>query len=151
MTRGWTRREIAGLRQALERDYEREAIESNKGVVYFVQIADRPDSPIKIGVTTRGDLKNRICSLQTACPYVLGLLALMDGGYEDEQRLHKAFRHSRALGEWFWPTPALRALIEGLQAGKHKTDLTCDLYSDTGPHAGVVREALDPLTDNHQS
>lgn len=137
----WTRRQIAELRLTMEADYEREASEGDPPVVYFVQVDNGPDSPVKIGVTTEGGLSARLCGIQTSCPYKLRLLATMKGDYRDEERLHHSFRHARVMGEWFRPTPALLALIEGLRAGR----LTSDKQSDTGRHdLEVSPEGLTP-------
>jgi hypothetical protein len=151
VTKGWTRRQIAELRASLE--YQRETVDTwtPEPVVYFVQIAEQPESPIKIGSTTLNGLTDRMIGLQNGCPYRLRLLALMDGDVRTEKRLHASFRDSRVIGEWFQPTAALLAMIEGLRAGKYRRLLTTGDDSDTRPHAGVVCEGLDPLTDNHQS
>src|SRR3954468_23268733 len=100
----WTRRQIAEVREALEEDYERKASELDPPIVYFVQIDNGPDSPVKIGVTTKRGLGNRLSGIQVCCPYKLRLLATMNGDYRDEERLHHSFRHARVMGEWFRPT-----------------------------------------------
>lgn len=132
----WTRRQIAELRASLEADYERKAAEGDPPIVYFVQIDNGPDSPIKIGSTTKRGLGARLSGLQTSCPYKMHLLATMNGDYRDEERLHHSFRHAHIMGEWFRPTPAMLALVDGLCAGR----LTSDLSSDTRGHAPDVSQ-----------
>jgi hypothetical protein len=133
---GWSRRQIAELRASMEADYERKASEGDPPVVYFVQVDHGPESPVKIGVTTKRGLAHRLGGLQTSCPYRLKLLATMNGDYRDEERLHHSFRHARLMGEWFKPTPALLALVDGLRVGR----LTSDLVSDSRGHAGDVSQ-----------
>lgn len=54
----------------------------------------------KIGYT-RGDVKMRVASLQTGCPFKLRLVAVRSGTEITEASLHQAFWKQRGLGEWF--------------------------------------------------
>jgi hypothetical protein len=115
-----TRRQIIELKHAIRdakdiaREQEYMDRELGEPIVYFVQAAGQLESPIKIGFTTEGNLEDRLISLQTGNPYRLRILATMLGGQQAEKRLHKSFEHAHVLGEWFDPTPALLALIDGL-------------------------------------
>jgi len=116
-----SRRKIQELKHAIRDDFDlarerRGWLEEERGqqVVYFIQIAGKLDSPIKIGFSTEGGLEDRLLALQTGNPYRLRILATMPGGQEVEARLHESFEHVRMMGEWFEASPALLALIDGL-------------------------------------
>ncbi|WP_224364201.1 DNA N-6-adenine-methyltransferase [Hyalangium versicolor] len=75
--------------------------------VYF---ARGPTGNIKIGVSANPWA--RVASLQTgAGGGKIVLLAIVDGGVEDERRLHERFASTRLVGEWFSPTPEILELI----------------------------------------
>jgi hypothetical protein len=69
-------------------------------VVYFIQAGN--DGPIKIGVTRSLDI--RLPMLQTGSPYLLVVLATINGGHELESAYHRALCHHRMRSEWFYPT-----------------------------------------------
>lgn len=78
-------------------------------MIYFIQ--DSATCNIKIGRTgpfSVGDgVDARIKSLQIGNPSPLVLLAVVDGGFEEEAHLHQLFASHRLAGEWFRPSPAL--------------------------------------------
>jgi len=89
----------------------------NLGFVYFLQSGQ--DGPIKIGYTT--DIQKRIKALQTAHPFPLKLLLVINGNVDDESKLHKKFNSLRLCGEWFSPDEKLLQYIEKLKAKSVKT------------------------------
>ena len=70
--------------------------------IYLLKI-DTPDKRLyKIG-STRNSISNRIQSLQTGCPYEIGIVEYheSDFGQLIERSLHNRFVHKRTFGEWF--------------------------------------------------
>lgn len=83
-------------------------------VVYFVRPVGQ-NGPVKIGCTTL--IEDRMGCLQTWSPVVLEVVATMPGSYDIERRLHAMFLPDRLHGEWFNWSPAIGAVIAGVQAG----------------------------------
>lgn len=69
-------------------------------IVYFVT-AKRRDYPVKIGRSSTTSLWKRLRDLQTAMPYELEVLFLMEGAGDQERNAHQAFADLRLSGEWF--------------------------------------------------
>ncbi len=70
-------------------------------IVYFIECVGH--SLVKIGWSNcvQGS-GGRFQSLQTACPFQLALVGIIDhAGFKKEQHLHKKFADQRHLGEWF--------------------------------------------------
>lgn len=72
--------------------------------VYFIKCLD-DNGYIKIGVAQ--DVKKRLDSLQTGCPYPLKVICAIgcdnrEHALATEKRLHRYFGHSRVGGEWFY-------------------------------------------------
>ena len=86
---------------------EMEFTDEGGGHVYFIQQGE--DGPIKIGFST--DVEGRLKSLQTATPYPLVLLGVMEGNITTEARLHGLFQFCRLSGEWFEPRDVLLQFI----------------------------------------
>jgi Meiotically up-regulated gene 113 len=83
------------------------------GFIYFAQAGI--DGPIKISWSKIPH--ERLSALQTASPFELAVLALLEGTKEDERRLHERFAGYRLKGEWFRDCAAIRsALSEQAQA-----------------------------------
>lgn len=78
----------------------------NKGHLYFIG-ADV--GPIKIGCSHNP--KARLKDLQTASPYKLRLLAILEDGGHEEAAYHRWFAADRLHGEWFQPSEKLLAEI----------------------------------------
>lgn len=76
--------------------------------VYFAEAGNR----IKIGWSKR--VASRVATLQTGNSAPVRLLGTTPGGRALERRLHQEFAHARIAGEWFLPTPELRARIAAL-------------------------------------
>lgn len=89
--------------------------------VYILRMKS-PVGEIKIG--TSRDVRNRVNSLQTGCPYNLEILATRPGGVREEAELHRRFRHARLRGEWYLPDSGLLEYV---------TDLPDVLPSYEGP------------------
>jgi transcriptional regulator with XRE-family HTH domain len=59
--------------------------------------------PIKIGFSE--DIARRVVEFQTASPYPLELLRVVEGNTETEARVQKQFKSAALHGEWFNPVP----------------------------------------------
>lgn len=90
--------------------YDVPLIQGQKRKVYFVQSVN--GGPIKIGCAL--DPASRLETLQTSYPEPLKLLAVTDGGFELERKLHEKFSDHRVHGEWFLPAPELVEYIQSL-------------------------------------
>jgi hypothetical protein len=67
-------------------------------VIYFVQATD--GGPVKIGTTV--NLSSRLASLQSEVGKPLCVLAVADGGVDEEGAIHRRFDHLRNKpSEWF--------------------------------------------------
>lgn len=89
-------REDPLLRESVEAFIDETRAAKQSGHIYGISIG----SQVKIGFTCRSPEK-RLGQLQTGQSAVMSLIALQDGTREDEQRLHRQFRHARVRGEWF--------------------------------------------------
>lgn len=83
--------------------------------IYFARAGS--EGPIKIGFTTSAPAE-RIASLQTGCPWPISLLAELRGSLREEARLHRMFKDSRLVGEWFAADEALLSLVQQVKAGR---------------------------------
>lgn len=79
-------------------------------MIYFIR--GTRSGMVKIGATD--SLKRRLGELQTGSPEPLEVLALVEGGADQERMLHERFSDARALGEWFHPHNELLSFIEKL-------------------------------------
>lgn len=84
-------------------------------MIYFAELVDHEDSPIKIGVSN--DPYERIKQQQTGNPYIIDVVATMEGGKKEEKILHDKFKNWQCLGgtEWFYPNDELHALIKNVR------------------------------------
>lgn len=90
-------------------------------VVYFIK---SKYGSIKIGTTTRGNLKKRLSTLQGLLRYEFGkltLVGLMHGNYKEEKELHRRFAHLLESKEWFSPASELVDFIKNLPEIKWRT------------------------------
>lgn len=78
-------------------------------MIYFIQMG--LSGPIKIGFTGGETPQERLCGLQTGCPWPLRLMGTTKGEPADETRLHQTFKHLRTYGEWFLPARDLLDFI----------------------------------------
>lgn len=76
-------------------------------MIYFIQAED--GGPIKIGTTAR--LTVRLKELCKEAGDGLRVLAVIDGSYQEESKLHRRFVHLRGVGEWFEPGDDLLGFI----------------------------------------
>jgi hypothetical protein len=65
---------------------------------------------IKIGTTTR--LTERLKQIAAEIGHTPIVLAVLDGGFAEEQALHRKFGFAGRFREWFDPDPELLLLIE---------------------------------------
>lgn len=79
-------------------------------MIYFVQ---HRRGPIKIGVTSH-DAVHRIKQFHPEIRRKVNLLAVTNGLYGAEKRLHRRFAKFSIGGEWFSPNPSLEHLINRL-------------------------------------
>lgn len=81
-------------------------------MLYFVECVGA--DAIKIG-HCRGQpsavAHGRVSSMQSNCPLPLKLLAVTEGGIDEERKLHSRFSDEWIRGEWFKATDALRAFV----------------------------------------
>lgn len=68
------------------------------------------NGPVKIGRAKCS--KARLNSLQTASPYKLKVLVVMNGGAIRERAFHLQFRSSKLQGEWFERTADVQAFLD---------------------------------------
>jgi hypothetical protein len=82
-------------------------------LIYFLRAMQDSDlikaGWIKIGTTTR--LSVRLKQIAAEIGHMPTVLAVLDGGFAEEQALHRKFGFARKLGEWFGPDPELLQLI----------------------------------------
>lgn len=74
-------------------------------MIYFLKASDR----IKIGYAN--DPATRISSIQTTSPYILEVLLIIEGNYDEESFLHRKFHDLRTSGEWFEYKDPLKSFI----------------------------------------
>lgn len=70
-------------------------------MVYVIQAGEQ--GPFKIGHVRggRGEVAQRRTALQCGCPEELIVRAVVPGGIEIEELLHRFFERYRVRGEWF--------------------------------------------------
>jgi len=64
-------------------------------MIYFLQNG----ATVKIGYAADANLRTDY--LQTGSPHNMEVLGTIEGGYEDENELHRRFAHLHIRGEWF--------------------------------------------------
>lgn len=79
--------------------------------VYFVQCV--PDGPIKVGVVF-ANMRQRMNAIQLNCPHIIKTLGTVAGGYELELEVKHDLTPWSLHGEWFSPTPQVKAYIRKL-------------------------------------
>lgn len=85
--------------------------------VYVVRINEF----VKIGVST--DPEHRRNTIQSSSPYPVELLAVFDGGQEEEDRLQHLFKQYHERGEWFRVEGEMKKHVAWLQRrGKEWND-----------------------------
>jgi predicted amidophosphoribosyltransferase len=88
---------------------EMRRLDGDESVVYFIQASN---GPIKIGYTRQLYLVRRVADLQVGNPFLLRLIAVIDGAtLTDETTIHNQFRKDRLCGEWFSPSTELLEYI----------------------------------------
>ena len=81
---------------------------NRKGFVYFVQSVG--GEAIKIGFAK--DVRKRLRALQGASPYQLKVLLVLEGGQKFETELHRKFKKSKLMNEWYKPSTDLIDFIK---------------------------------------
>ena len=114
------RSNVARLVSGIEKKYRvpiKNPMTTVSRYVYIITCAEfEGDGVFKIGIA--GDIKTRIASLQTACPYKLYALS----HYEPinplmvETMLHALFHKKRMTGEWFKLSKSDLNIIEEIMA-----------------------------------
>ena len=85
--------------------------------VYFIAFSKKHDTPVKIGYTA--NINSRLVSLQTACPYPLHVIDIIDCKDKEqavklEAFLHRYMQAFRMEGEWFYWEKAGKLLNKAL-------------------------------------
>ena len=80
-------------------------------MIYFIRV-DNQDGYIKIGYSDDRLVKNRISKFQTASPYNIVIVGIMEGGRKEERALHKLFVSDCIIGEWHRPSNKLLKYVE---------------------------------------
>lgn len=96
---------IVGLAQHLVRGPYKRAkahVASLAGWVYFIA-SNQEDAPIKIGLTQRDPLKERMPELETMSPFPLHVIHIIrtKNCYQLEREIHDELKQYREHGEWF--------------------------------------------------
>ncbi len=79
-------------------------------MIYFIEAVSA--NRVKIGHAV--NIKTRMRSIKTGCPFELELIRVEDGGASEERAVHQRFADRRIQGEWFTLTPDWRAeLLDG--------------------------------------
>jgi hypothetical protein len=102
------------LRKAVDRQVRASRLDRKVKVptdLYFVE-TQCAEKHIKIGVAS--NMKERLSTIQTHCPYPVRLLKLVPNGALREKELHARFRADHVTGEWFKRSDELLELIAGL-------------------------------------
>lgn len=92
-------------------------------LVYFVQTEEEDGSPgpIKIGISARSNLTNRLSSMQTDNHRKLWFVAGLTGNGELERALHRRFDAHRIRGEWFHPHPDILSFLGAMALGSPRS------------------------------
>lgn len=85
---------------------------STSGSVYLVHA--KKAEAVKIGFSESP--RARISDIQTACPEILDVLAVIPGGALAERKLHVRYDYLRLHGEWFRAAPELLKCAARLKA-----------------------------------
>jgi hypothetical protein len=96
----------------VEARYPKSIARGRCGVVYVAVRAT--DGAVKIGWTS--DVMRRVQELRKLACSAVELAACFPGDKPDELRLHARFSEDRLDGEWFRPSDALLAFVNGLRA-----------------------------------
>lgn len=86
-------------------------------IVYFITAPEKALYPVKIGRSSTASIHKRMRDLQSAHPYRLGFLLIIEGGAAQEANAHQAFADLRLSGEWFRRTSDLMRVIADLEQG----------------------------------
>lgn len=101
-------RKLAADRMIPERRYKPAKIPTD---LYFVQ-TECAERHIKIGIAS--NMKDRLSTMQTHCPYQIKLIKLVPGGAHMEKELHIRFAQDKLVGEWFRRSEELLSVIDSL-------------------------------------
>ena len=97
----------------------------------------------KIGSTD--NIKQRISSLQTSCPFDLELIASRDGDCILERQIHQAALHLHKVREWFHLSDELVALFKQSYADSVSQETHRDIIKAVG-HAAIADATDRPIT-----
>ena len=93
----------------------------------------------KVGYTKRGNLENRIRSLQTGNARKLSLIKTIEGSVEKEGALHRALKKFHVNGEWFdyndFSDLSIKKLLESVSYKPVQKDLKpfCAIHKNILP------------------
>lgn len=81
-------------------------------MIYFIHA--EAVNAVKIGVA--GDVRRRLCKMQSDSPCELTVLCTLEGGEDEERELHRQFRALRLRGEWFTYGETIREYVSQFPA-----------------------------------
>jgi len=91
-------------------------------MIYFIKT--KYTNLVKIGYTSKNDVRTRLSQLQSSTPSELEVMKTIDGGKTFEKAFHKVFKNDNVRGEWFNLGPKLLQFIEGTPQGiGNKSDI----------------------------
>lgn len=103
---------------------------SNSGYIYL--LIDELANYLKIGLTTKDNINERISSIRTSSPYEIYILSSFRS-YDvngDEKMLHKKFNEFRHKGEWFRFDYSIIEEFEIRGKPEIILDIKCNRYID---------------------
>lgn len=96
-------------------------------MIYFIQ--NKITNNIKIG-KSNNPLK-RLNSLRTACTEELVILKVIEGGIEEEKKLHKMFSDYRIRGEWFRDNEQITNFINNFERFSDKDTVKSPIFRES--------------------
>lgn len=93
-------------------------------MIYFLQLQE--NGPIKIGTTNANSVPARVKLIVSTMPYEATLLAVMEGGPEEERDLHDKFIDDNIRSEWFNPSKQILDYVAAIPPHP-----ACDIFNGT--------------------
>lgn len=94
----------------------RDILKGRLRMIYFIQ--QGKTGAIKIGYTSKDDVRDRLLTLQVGSAESLHVIGVMEGDQKQEKLLHQLFKPYHMKGEWFESSPKLYMYIMSLITGR---------------------------------